>query len=71
MPPQGPSIHAFYFVQHIDVHVCLQRKISFMQTIAHILGLEGLNKALASPYPIILPLIHYPRPFDVYVFLKT
>ena len=32
-------------------------------------GFKGLNAAMVSPYPIILPLIHYNTSFDVHIFI--
>ena len=68
-PLEGALFHPFYLTQHINVWVCISRKIHFMQRMVFMFGLEGLNAAMDSPNPIILPLIHYNTSFDVHIFI--
>lgn len=65
----GPIFNPFHFVQHISIRVCISRKLHFMQRIVFLFGPERLREILASPDPIILPLINYENSFDVHVFI--
>ena len=68
-PPEDPLFHHFYLTQHINVWVCISRKIHFMQRMVFMFGPKGLNAAMASPNPTILPLVHYYTSFDVHIFI--
>lgn len=68
-PQEGPIFHPFHFVQHINVRVCISRKVHFMQRIVHLFGPERLREILISHDPLILPLIVYENSFDVHVFI--
>lgn len=59
----------FQSVQNMNVRVCISHKIHFMQRIVHLFGPERLADILASPQPIILPLINYHVSFDVCIFI--
>ena len=68
-PYEGPLFQPFDLTQHINVQVCISKKIHFMQRIVFMFGSESLNAAMASPNPIIVPLIHYNTSFDVHIFI--
>lgn len=65
----APIFNPFHFVQHINVRICISRKMHFMQRIVYLFGPEILGEILASHEPIILPLINYHTSFDVHVFI--
>ena len=65
----APIFNPFHFVQHINVRVCISRKMHFMQRIVFLFGPERLGEILASPEPVILPLINYHTSFNVHVFI--
>ena len=62
-------VHHFHFSQAIKINVHVDRKIFFQQCIVFMFGADRLEEALASPHPIILPLINYETSFDVHVFI--
>ena len=65
----GPIFQPFHFSQQIEIRVCISQKIHFMQRIALMFGPERLGEVLASPNPVILPLINYQTSFNVFIFI--
>lgn len=67
--PGGRVVHHFHFSRAIRINVHVDRKIFFQQRIVFMFGADRLGEVLASPEPIILPLINYETSFDVHVFI--
>ena len=67
--PGGRVVHRFHFSRAIRINVHVDRKIFFQQRIVFMFGADRLGEVLASPEPIILPLINYETSFDVHVFI--
>ena len=68
-PPEGPIFNTFHLTQQVNVCVIISRKIHFMQRIVFLFGPTALGEVLNAPHPVILPLIMYENPFDVYVYI--
>ena len=65
----GRVVHRFHFTHATRINVHVDRKIFFQQRIVFMFGVDKLGEILASPDPIILPMIHYENSFDVHVFI--
>ena len=70
MNNQGrPPFLPFHLTQRIVVNVHVDRKLFYNQLIVSMFGPEKLGEVLASPSPVIIPVINYERSFDIHVFI--
>ena len=64
----GPRFLRFHRTQRIQINVHVDRKIFFQQRIVFMFGPQVLGEILASPLPVVIPMIHYKHSFDMHVF---
>lgn len=64
-----PSLHPYIYAQEITLHVRISRKFNFLAQLRSMLGAEALQQALASPIPLILPMLRRGLLWEVYVFV--
>ena len=64
-----PSLHPYIYAQEITLHVRVSRKFNFLTELRSMLGTEALQQALASPIPLILPMLRRDLLWEVYVFV--
>ena len=67
--PRAPVFHTFHTVQHLNISVHMQLKINFQQRIAFLFGPAVLAQVLATPHPVIVPLLDYTHSFNVQIFI--
>lgn len=65
----GPRFLQFHSTQRIRINVHVDRKIFFQQRIVYMFGPARLGEILASPLPVVIPIIDYATSFDVNVFI--
>ena len=65
----GPEFTPFHFTQRIRINVHVDRKIFFQQRMVFMFGPERLREIMASPLPVVIPMINYENSFDVHVFI--
>ncbi len=66
---QRPPFFQFYSTQRICINIHVDRKIFYQQRIVFMFGPDRLGEILASPLPVIIPIINYETSFDVHVFV--
>lgn len=66
---QRPPFFPFHSTQRIRINVQVDRKIFYQQRIVYMFGPEILGEILASPLPVIIPIINYENSLDVHVFI--
>ena len=65
-----PQFFPFHLTQWIQINIHVDRKVFYLQGIVFMFGHpERLRYILASPLPIIIPMIQYKHSFDVHVFI--
>ena len=53
----NPNLYPYIYAQEITLHVKVSRKFNFLSQLRSSLGAETLQKILASPIPIIYPIL--------------
>ena len=64
-----PSLHPYIYAQETTLHVRVSRKFNFLTELRSMFGTEALQQALASPIPLILPMLRRDLLWEVYVFV--
>ena len=65
----NPSLYPYIYAQEITLHVRVSRKFNFLSQLRSLLGTEALQEVLASPIPIIYPILSRNLVWEVYVFV--
>ena len=65
----NPSLYPYIYVQEITLHVGVTRKFKFLSQLRSLVGTEALQEILASPIPIIYPILRRNLVWEVYVFV--
>ena len=64
-----PSLHPYVYAQEITLHIRISRKFNFLSQLSSLLGTEALQEVLASPIPLILPILKRGFVWEIYVFV--
>ena len=64
-----PSLYCYIYAQEITLHVRVNRKFNLLSQLKSLLGTEALQEILASPIPIIYPILRRILVWEVYVFV--
>ena len=65
----NPSFYPYIYAQEITLHMRVSRKFNFLSQLRSSLGTEALQEVLASPIPIIYPILSKNLVWEVYVFV--
>ena len=66
---RDPSLYPYIYAQEITLHVRVSRKFNFLSQLRSLLGIEALEEIIASPIPIIYPILRKNLVWEVYVFV--
>ena len=64
-----PNLHPYIYAQEITLHIRISKKFNFLSQLRSVLGVEVLQEVLASPIPLILPMLSRSLVWEVYVFV--
>ena len=64
-----PNIHPYIYAQEVTLHIRISRKFNFLPQLRSVLGTEVLQEILASPIPLILPMLSRNLVWKIYVFV--
>ena len=64
-----PSLYPYIYAQEITLHVRVSRDFNFLSQLRSSLGTKALQEVLASPIPIIYPILSRNLVWEVYVFV--
>ena len=67
--PLRGAFFPFHFTRSIRINVHVDFKVFYQQRIVFMFGPKKLHDILASPNPVIIPMIHYENSFDVHIFV--
>ena len=64
-----PNLYPYIYAQEITLHIRIGRKFNFLSQLRSVLGIEVLQEVLASPIPLILPMLSRSLVWEIYVFV--
>ena len=64
-----PNLHPYIYAQEVTLHIRISRKFNFLPQLRSVLGTEVLQEILASPIPLILPMLSRNLVWEIYVFV--
>ena len=64
-----PNLHPYIYAQEITLHIRISRKFNFLSQLRFVLGIEVLQEVLASPIPLILPMLSRSLVWEIYVYV--
>ena len=64
-----PQLFPFIYAQEISLHIRVSRKFHFLLQLRELVGTKNLSAALASPLPIIYPVLRVSLVWEVYIFV--
>ena len=64
-----PNLHPYIYAQEITLHIRIDKKFNFLSQLRSMLGIEVLQEVLASPIPLILPMLSRSLVWETYVFV--
>ena len=65
----NPSLYRYIYAKEMTLHVRVSRKFNFLPQLRSLLGTKALQEILASPIPIIYPILRRNLVWEVYVFV--
>ncbi len=62
-------LHPYIYAQELTVHIRVSRKFYFLSQLSTLVGTEALQEILASPIPLIYPVLQRNLVWEIYVFI--
>lgn len=65
----NPGLYPYIYAQEVTLHIRVGRKFNFLSQLSSILGPEALQETLASPIPLVVPMLSRGLIWEIFVFV--